>query len=266
MQIKNMNIKRFFEIRAENNLNFYYHPSYALEQQLMECISRCDQKGAVEALDKINSLERAKLASEPIRSLKNSLICSCTLFTRAIINGGVLPEDAFNLSDVMIQQIEKTDSPDQLKELEYEMVGCFIDTLKATEKLEYNPLVYKAITYIHREIFNDELSLEKISEFAGVHPGYLSKVFKESVGMIIPEYINRKKIEDSKYFLLHTNSRLGEIAQMLSYCNQSYYTSLFKKYVGMTPGQFKSSFLSKAQDYEKEPSMDLQVHGEEKEA
>jgi len=245
MQIKNDNLKRFFATRAENNLNFYYHPSYALEQNLMDSIIRCDQKGAQEILDQINSLERATLASEPIRSLKNSLICSCTLFTRAVIHGGVLTEDAFNLSDVMIQQIENTNSPNELQELEYEMVACFINTLKAAEKLEFNPLVNKAITYIHREILNNELSLEKISEFVGVHPGYLSKVFKEAVGMIIPEYINRKKIEDSKYFLLHTNYRLSEIAHMFSYCNQSYYTSLFKKYAGMTPGQYKSNFLTK---------------------
>lgn len=244
MIIKNINIKRFLETRAENNMNFYYHPSFALEQQLMDCIIRCDQNGAQEVLEQINSLERAKLASEPLRSLKNSLICSCTLFTRAIINGGILPEDAFSLSDVMIRQIEKTDSFESLKVLEYEMVTCFIDTLKSADRLEYNHVVNRAITYIHQEILHD-LSLENIANFAGVHPGYLSKIFKESVGMIIPEYINRKKIEDSKYFLLHTTSRLSDIAQMFGYCNQSYYTALFKKYTGMTPGQYKSIFLSK---------------------
>lgn len=248
MQIENKNSKLFFQSCAENRLNFYYHPSYALEQQLMDCIIRCDHIGAKEVLDQINSLERAKLAADSIRSLKNSLICSCTLFTRAIINGGVMSEDAFNLSDVMIRQIEKTDSITLLQDLEYEMVTCFIDTLKSTERLEFNPVVNKAITYIHREILNDELSLEKIAEFAGVHPGYLSKVFKESVGMIIPEYINRKKIEDSKYFLLHTKSRLSDIAQMLGYCNQSYYTALFKKYTMMTPGQYKSNYLTKGKE------------------
>jgi two-component system response regulator YesN len=260
MQIRNKNIRRFFESRAENNLDFYYHPSYALEQQLMGCIIRCDQESSKEVLNQINSLERATLATEPLRSLKNSLICSCTLFTRAIIQGGVLPEDAFNLSDVMIRQIERTDSGHGLKELEYEMVACFIDTLKAAERLEYNPLVNRAVTYIHREILNDELSLEKIAEFAGIHPAYLSKVFKESVGMIIPEYINRKKIEDSKYFLLHTDSQLSEIAQMLGYCNQSYYTSLFKKYAGMTPGQYKNSILSKGQDDAKDSPKNKSVH------
>jgi two-component system response regulator YesN len=240
--IINNNMKRFHEVRTENNLNLYYHPSYALEQQLMDCIIRCDINEAKEVLDRINSLERAKLAAEPTRSLKNSLICSCTLFTRAIIRGGVLPEDAFNLSDVMIRQIEKIDSFEELKKLEYEMVLLFIQTLKSTERLEYNGVVNRAITFIHREILQ-ELTVEKIAEHAGVHPGYLSKVFKESVGVIIPEYINRKKIEDSKYFLLHTRSRLSDIAQMFGYCNQSYYTSLFKKYTGMTPGQYKSSFI-----------------------
>jgi two-component system response regulator YesN len=244
MIIKNNNIKRFFDSRAENFQNFFYHPSFALEQQLMDCIIRCDQKEAKEVLDQINILERAKLATEPIRSLKNSLICSCTIFTRAIIKGGALPEDAFSLSDVMIRQIEKTDAFEDLKVLEYEMVTCFIDTLKSAERLEYNQVVNRAITYIHQEILH-ELSLEKIAVFAGVHPGYLSKIFKESVGMIIPEYINRKKIEDSKYFLLHTHSHLSDISHMFGYCNQSYYTVLFKKYTGMTPGQYKNALLIK---------------------
>jgi two-component system response regulator YesN len=244
MIIKNENIRRFFESRTENHLNLYYHPSYALEQQLMDCMIRCDQKEAFEVLAQINSLERARLAETPIRSLKNSLICSCTLFTRAIIKGGVLSEDAFNLSDVMIRQIERIDSFEELKSLEHEMVTCFIDTLKSSKRLEYNSIVNRAITYIHREILQN-VTLEKIAEFAGVHPGYLSKVFKESVGMIIPEYINRKKIEDSKYFLLHTSSRLSDIALMFGYCNQSYYTALFKKYIGMTPGQYKNMYIIK---------------------
>lgn len=237
---KNHNIKQFFEEKAENHINSFFHPSYALEQQLMDAIIRCDLDEAHSVLNQINSLERAKLASDPIRSLKNSLICSCTLFTRAIIKGGALSEDAFSLSDVMIRQIEKIDSLEALKELEYEMVAWFIDRLKSTDRLEYNRVVNRAVTYIHQHI-NHELSLEKIALFSGVHPGYLSKIFKESVGMSIPDYINRKKIDDSKYYLLHSRESLSEIAQMFGYCNQSYYTSLFKKYNGLTPKQYKSS-------------------------
>ncbi|MCL6574303.1 MAG: AraC family transcriptional regulator, partial [Bacillus sp. (in: Bacteria)] len=108
-------------------------------------------------------------------------------------------------------------------------------------------VVNRAITFIHQRIFH-RISVEKIAEFAGVHPGYLSKIFKVSVGMVIPEYINRKKIEDSKYYLLHSNSSLSDIANMLGYCNQSYYTSLFKKFTGKTPGQYKSAYITKGND------------------
>jgi YesN/AraC family two-component response regulator len=232
-------IKKFFEARIQNQQNYFAHPSYALEKQLLRSIEQGDLEQASALLDEINALERAKLSHDPIRSLKNSLICSCTLFTRAIIQGGALPEDAFNLSDVYIQQIEETSERSSLIELEYEMLYSFIEKLREEKVHSYQWMVNKAITLIHDEILKD-LSLERIADHIRVHPNYLSKVFREEVGIPISEFINRKKIEDSKYFLLHSNSTISEIALLFGYCNQSYYTSLFKRFVGMTPKAFRN--------------------------
>lgn len=233
-------IQRYFATRVENKQNYFAHPSYSLEQQLMDCISRCEKEEAKIILDQINSTERAKLAEDPVRSLKNSLICSCTLFTRSIIKGGVLPEDAFSLSDVLILQIEKMKSLPEIKELEYEMISSFIDSLKSAKHPVYNYVVNRAINYIDQEIIND-FSVESMAKFVGVHPSYLSKVFKESVGVSIPEYINNKRMEESKYFLQHSKLSLSDIAHLFKYCNQSYYTFLFKKYSGVTPLQFRNN-------------------------
>jgi two-component system response regulator YesN len=236
--IKDSIIQRYFTARVENKQNYFAHPSYSLEQQLMDCIGRCDEVEARTILDQINSTDRAKLAEDPVRSLKNSLICSCTLFTRSIIKGGVLPEDAFSLSDVLILQLEKMKSLPEIKQLEYEMISSFI-SLKSAKHPVYNYVVNKAINYIDKEIIND-FSVESIAKFAGVHPSYLSKVFKESVGVSIPEYINHKRMEESKYFLQHSKLSLSNIAHLFKYCNQSYYTFLFKKYMGVTPLQFRN--------------------------
>lgn len=236
--IKSSIIKKFYETRIQNQQDLFFHPSFNLEQQLMHCIMKCDEVGARDVLNKINQLDRAKLAEDPVRSYKNSMICSCTLFTRAVIRGGVLPEDAFNLSDVYIQQIEKITAINDLFHLEYEMVSSFIDRLKMESRLTYNSVVNKAITLIHQEILHD-LTLEKIAEHVAVHPSYLSKVFKKSVGITISEFISRKRIEESKYFLLHSTSSLSDISHLFGFCNQSYYTSLFRKYTGITPKQFR---------------------------
>jgi YesN/AraC family two-component response regulator len=237
-------IKKFLETRIKNRQNYYAHPSYTLEQQLLRSIKNGDLEQAKQLLDEINALERAKLSNDPIRSLKNSLICSCTLFTRAIIHGGVLPEHAFNLSDVYIQQIEETHDRESLIQLEYEMLYSFIKTVKDEKMPSYQWVVSKALAFIHDEILHD-LSLERIAAHVKVHPSYLSKVFHQEVGVTVSEFINRKKIEESKYFLLHSHSTISDIALLFGYCNQSYYTCLFKRFTGITPKDYRNQHLAK---------------------
>ncbi|WP_039944196.1 helix-turn-helix transcriptional regulator [Thermicanus aegyptius] len=232
-------LKKFFEGWMENQLNFYSHPSYRLEKQLVHAISLGNWEEAKETLDEINRMDRAILAKDPLRSLKNSLICSCTLFTRAIIQGGVDPENAYNLSDVFIRQIEETRDRKDLEELEYEMLYSFINRVREEKKVTYQWVVSRALEYIHDQILSN-LTLKEIAAHIEVHPSYLSKVFHAEVGISLIEYVNRKKIEASQYFLLHSNSSISEIAQLFGYCNQSYYTLLFKRYIGLTPKQYRN--------------------------
>src|SRR5690606_33213198 len=130
-------------------------------------------------------------------------------------------------------------SSDLLEEFEYSMVSTFIQTLKE-EQLppKYSPMVKNAITYIHEHIL-DDLSLGTISAELYVNPSYLSNIFKKETGATLTEYINRKKVEESKYFLLHSEMTISEIAVLFRFCNQSYYTSLFKKYTGITPKKYR---------------------------
>ncbi|GJM72587.1 hypothetical protein HMSSN036_48030 [Paenibacillus macerans] len=86
----------------------FVHPPVDYEEELLEAIRTGNEQGAKQALAKINELEAAVLAAYPLRSKKNALIASCTLFTRAIIKGGVDPEIAFHLSDKIIMDIEKS--------------------------------------------------------------------------------------------------------------------------------------------------------------
>lgn len=231
-------IKQFYKARIENHQDEYIHPSYQLEQKLLTAIRMRNERAAISALREINKLKRAKLASDPLRSLKNSIICSCTIFTRAVIEGGMHPEVAYNLSDVLIQEIERLDSREKLEKFEINMVYTFIRTLEEEQMPRHSPIVQKAISYIHEHILHD-LSLEKIASELYINPSYLSTLFKKETGTSLVEYINRKKIEESKYFLLHSDMPISSIASLFHFCNQSYYTSLFKKFTGTTPAKYR---------------------------
>ncbi|MBO8156566.1 MAG: AraC family transcriptional regulator [Bacillaceae bacterium] len=243
-RIKPSMIEKFQQIRMKNLENEYIHPSFLMEQRLLDAIKNGNRTKALNILGSINRDQRPKLAQQSIRSLKNSLICSCTLFTRAIIQGGVQPEKAFNLSDTYILEIERIEDYHELEQLEYSMLDHFIHVLKEEEKLPYSKTINRAITYIHDHILQ-HLKLEVIAKHSYVSASYLSHLFKKEVGVSIVQYINKKRIEESKYFLLHTTSPISEISSLFRFCNQSYYTALFKKHTGITPKEFREKHTNK---------------------
>lgn len=229
---------RHIHLKMENLSSFYKHPSYYLERKLLSAMKRCTDNDVIEILDAINALERAKLADTPIRSTKNSLIASCTLFARAAIESNVNPEDAYSLSDVFIYEIESTKNIKALQTLEYDMALEFVKLIRKERTTQYPLPVSRAIQYIHENI-SEDISLSHVAEAANTTKEYLSGLFKKEVGYSVVEYIHLYKVEESKYFLELTNMPIGEISELFSFCNPGYYAKVFKKFEGRTPIQHR---------------------------
>ncbi len=240
MKKKNDIIENYQKIKLYYHDKSFLHPSYYLETQLLDYIKHGNLTRAMETLETINKLPRAILANDELRSIKNSLIASCTIFTRAVIEAGVNPEDAYGLSDACIQRIETYNNIDSLKEFEYSMLSTFINLRNDKNKQKiYSDEVEKAIQYIYSNIFK-QMSLDEIAEHVYLSPNYLSTKFKHEVGISLLEFINKTKIDESKYLLIHSNTSVSDIALIFNFCNQSYYTRMFKRFTGITPVEFKN--------------------------
>ena len=116
--------------KIEKYASYYKHPSYYLERKMLNALKRGIRKEAIETLNVINRMERARLADSPVRSVKNSLIASCTLFTRAAIDADVPPEDAFSHSDVHILEIEALNNLYLLKKYDISCWRIIFNLLK----------------------------------------------------------------------------------------------------------------------------------------
>lgn len=221
------------------NLNTYYkHPSYYLERKLLQAIKGGTLQSAYNVLDQINSLERAKLAHSPMRSVKNSLICSCTLFARAAIESNVNPEEAFSLSDFLILEIERFSEIKELSRYEYYMAKEYIELVLKARMHDYSPPITKIIHHIHTHI-SDPLTLEDFCLLTGKSKGYLCQLFKKEVGISLISYIQETKIEEAKSFLLMTDMPIIEIAELFGYCNANYFIKQFKRYYNKTPAAYR---------------------------
>lgn len=216
----------------------YKHPSYYLEKKLIHEIKSCLLEDATETLNAINSIERAELADSPIRSLKNSLIASCTLFARAAVEANVNSEDVFSMSDMMIMKLESINHINDLKLYEYDMVKQFIRLIKNARISHYSYQVTTMIQYIHAHI-TEKITLDDMVFITKNSKEYLSRLFKEELGITIIDYIMEQKIEVSKKFLDHSYMSIAEIAILFNFCSATYYSKTFKKITGTTPSEYK---------------------------
>jgi YesN/AraC family two-component response regulator len=226
------------EDKILNILSSYQHPPYVLEKKLIVSIKQMDEKGSVAILDQINRLERAHLADSPLRSTKNSIIGSCTLFTRALIEVGVDSESAFMLSDFCIRKIEECNTTAQTEQFEYEMLQKFIELLSKNDQSKYSTSVNKSISFIKQNI-QHKITLQNIADNVNVHPNYLSTAFKKEVGMSITNFIEKQKSEAIRLFLIETSLSLTDIAFTFEFCSVAYFSGYFKRCFGVSPLKYR---------------------------
>lgn len=224
---------------AKNRYTTYTHPPYELERRLMSSIKEIDYDKSIDILNQINSLERAKLSKLALNSLKYSLVGSCTLFARAVIESGLDAETSFMLSDYYINLIDTSNSKDELNALEYRMLNDFIRVLSTHKELIYNPLINRTISYIKKNIENN-LHLHEIAAYVDVHPNYLSSAFKKEVGKTLNSYVNEQKIHSIKLYLDHTSLSISEISDIFSFNHVTYFSLFFKKHTGLTPLAYRN--------------------------
>lgn len=230
--------KNYSEIKSRNRDTMFVHPPYFLEREMIQMIKKGDNKNAQRLLVETNNRKRAHLADDSIRSLKNSIICSCTLYARAAIEAGSLPEDAFTLSDTFIMAVERAATEKDLIKLESDMLKSYCQMAMDVNNSKYSSIVLRTINNANL-LLTEKVTLKQLADKVYVHPNYLSSLFKKEVNISLFKYILKRKVEESIYFIKYTDMSLAAIASKFQFCSQSYYIKTFKKYLGVTPNWYR---------------------------
>ena len=96
----------------------------------------------------------------------------------------------------------------------------------------------KATEFLH-DNFNATLSLQEVAEVAGVHSAHLSRVFRQTMGCTVGEYVRRLRFEFASHQLLSTERSLCEVAHEAGFADQSHFHRLFRTKMGVTPYTYR---------------------------
>ena len=86
-------------------------------------------------------------------------------------------------------------------------------------------------------------SQTNLSKSLGLTPAYFCRLFHEKTGQHFSTFLTRTRMEKAQYLLSDgQNLSLAEVSAACGYPNKSYFCQVFKKYTGMTPGEFESTY------------------------
>ncbi|WP_162848456.1 response regulator transcription factor [Paenibacillus nanensis] len=100
--------------------------------------------------------------------------------------------------------------------------------------------IKEIVTYIHHH-FNQEISIQSLSERFYLSPTYLSQLFKKEVGENFVEYLSRQRIQYACKLLAETDLTVSQIGEKCGFNDYFYFTRIFKRLNGMTPTQYRES-------------------------
>ncbi len=85
-------------------------------------------------------------------------------------------------------------------------------------------------------------SQANLSQSLGLTPAYFCRLFHEKTGQHFSTYLTRARMEKAQYLLSDSSGlSLAEISAACGYPNKSYFCQVFKKYTGMTPGEYENT-------------------------
>lgn len=102
-----------------------------------------------------------------------------------------------------------------------------------------NQLVLKTQEYIAHN-YSRKITLKEIAEELYISPNYLCELFKRHTDKNLSEYISAYRIERAKELLMDIRYRVNDVAYLVGFSDSQYFSSLFKKKVGMTPTEFRN--------------------------
>lgn len=213
--------------------------NYALEILFMTKVKNGDIEKVVDLFNEhIKTQYLNNHSSEPLRTAKNRAFSLSTLLARAIIEGGTEAEKALSLEGYFREHIESTRNLKDLVNLLEQMVIRYTNMILQVSNINHVSVIKNASKFVHMHL-SEPIRLNDVANYVNLSPNYFSSLFKREMNLSFADYVNQTRIKESQYLLETTDHSILDIALSVGYNNQNYFTTIFRKFTGITPKQYR---------------------------
>ena len=215
----------------------YYFPPES-EQQLLELLRSGSSNEAHALLARIFSanFEAKKIGTMAARGLLYQL---ATTLQRAMNMNALAQGENAVLGAELVERVLASSSIDHARQRLDALIDQICQARQGRPVSRTEKLVEGIAEYIDAHTEGEWLDLNNLSQQFGVTPQYISNVFKKYRDENIKDYIAKRKLAHAKELLATTELTVKEVAARLGYANEIGVIRLFRKYEGVTPGDYR---------------------------
>ncbi|MBP2025237.1 helix-turn-helix domain-containing protein [Peptoniphilus stercorisuis] len=140
------------------------------------------------------------------------------------------------------EYINKEDNFDNLLYFGEKIVRGYSNKFTSVLKQNDHELIEDALEYINNN-FNKKLTLQGVANKLHISRNYLCHLFKVQTGYKFCEYINLQRVNRAKELIEENKKTLEFISFDCGFSSQSHFSTTFKKYVGLTPNEYKKTLI-----------------------
>ena len=212
-------------------------PALLDESQVLWYLKRHD----VSSFSDYVSARIARLAESPnfTREAMDNLRCELIhLFLSSLRDNNIPSSVIFEDKTISELNLKASRSAENIRQFAIRLFAVTDERLQ--NMADEDDVIARVESYI-RAHFRENITRDDVAAVAFITPNYLSKQFRNKMGMNMREYINQIRIEEAKRMLLTTNLSVSEVAGLVGYDNISYFSTVFRKHTGMTPVDWRST-------------------------
>lgn len=127
-----------------------------------------------------------------------------------------------------------------LELLRSKMIELLIATARKLTREEPQDIISNITLQIHQN-YNQNLTLGKLAAEMNYSLPYISKLFKEKIGMTFRDYLQKTRIDEACRLLANTDEKIASISKMVGYSDIDFFGRIFKESIKMTPNKFREN-------------------------
>ena len=217
---------------------------YHAENRLLKLIEKGEVESIIQAYEDMQeeSASLIDLFLSPVYQSPISILRA--LARKAAERSGLSIITIDQITQKSVQRLSGTDNVRKQTQYCYEMLIELTTAVRdhLVNTRGYSSAIVKVVEYLSLN-YTQNVSMDALCQLSDYSSSHLAKIFKQETGRTMTQYIADLRCRQAAEMLRETNLPIQEISSYVGYTDNNYFVKVFKKVMGNTPSEYRTSAM-----------------------